>query len=188
MSLPHRADHVGSFLRPAELLDARRSATGDPERLRAIEDRHILRVLAKQKELGFDIFTDGELRRRTFMSDLTDAVSGFDLSGSMPRQWQAASAASSSATGNSAASVAALGGVVTAKLRAIRPLTGHEVPFLKQHSPGPIKMTLPSATQFPAIAFKPGVTDKIYKDHSALLWGHRRNSKTRIGTPSPPRA
>jgi 5-methyltetrahydropteroyltriglutamate--homocysteine methyltransferase len=29
---------------------------------------------------------------------------------------------------------------------------------------------LPSATQFPAIAFKRGVTDKIYKDHSALLW------------------
>jgi 5-methyltetrahydropteroyltriglutamate--homocysteine methyltransferase len=31
-------------------------------------------------------------------------------------------------------------------------------------------MTLPSATQFPAISFKRGVTDKIYKDHSALLW------------------
>jgi len=172
MSLPYRADHVGSFLRPAELLDARRAAADNPERLRLIEDRHILRVLAKQKELGFDIFTDGELRRRTFMSDLTDAVAGFDLSGSMPRQWQAASAAGNSATGSSAASAsaAALGGVVTAKLRALRPLTGHEVPFLKQHSPGPIKMTLPSATQFPAIAFKPGVTDKVYKDHSALLW------------------
>jgi 5-methyltetrahydropteroyltriglutamate--homocysteine methyltransferase len=31
-------------------------------------------------------------------------------------------------------------------------------------------MTLPSATQFPAISFKRGVTDKIYQDHSALLW------------------
>ena len=31
-------------------------------------------------------------------------------------------------------------------------------------------MTLPSATQFPAIAFKRGVTDRVYKDHSALLW------------------
>jgi 5-methyltetrahydropteroyltriglutamate--homocysteine methyltransferase len=31
-------------------------------------------------------------------------------------------------------------------------------------------MTLPSATQFPAISFKRGVTDKIYKDHSELLW------------------
>jgi 5-methyltetrahydropteroyltriglutamate--homocysteine methyltransferase len=31
-------------------------------------------------------------------------------------------------------------------------------------------MTLPSATQFPAISYKVGVTDKIYKDRSALLW------------------
>jgi 5-methyltetrahydropteroyltriglutamate--homocysteine methyltransferase len=31
-------------------------------------------------------------------------------------------------------------------------------------------MTLPSATQFPAISFKRGVTDSVYKDHSALLW------------------
>ena len=52
----------------------------------------------------------------------------------------------------------------------MRPLTGRELPFLKLHSPGDIKMTLPSPTQFPAIAFKRGVTDKVYKDHSALLW------------------
>ena len=59
MSLPYRADHVGSFLRPAELLEARRSAADDRDRLRSIEDRHILRILNKQKELGFEIFTDG---------------------------------------------------------------------------------------------------------------------------------
>jgi len=59
---------------------------------------------------------------------------------------------------------------VTKTLRQTRPLTGHELPFLKQNAPGAIKMTLPSATQFPAIAFKRGVTDKIYNDHSALLF------------------
>jgi 5-methyltetrahydropteroyltriglutamate--homocysteine methyltransferase len=31
-------------------------------------------------------------------------------------------------------------------------------------------MTLPSATQFPAIAYKRGITDKVYSNHSALLW------------------
>src|ERR1700686_2228422 len=72
-----RADHVGSFLRSAELLDAR-NAGAPPERLREIEDRDILRVLAKQKELGFRIFTDGEFRRSGFMSDFNDAVDGFD--------------------------------------------------------------------------------------------------------------
>jgi len=44
------------------------------------------------------------------------------------------------------------------------------VRFLRQHSPGPFKITLPSANQFPAIAFKKGVTDRVYRDHSELLW------------------
>ena len=51
MGTPYRADHVGSFLRPAELLKARQEGA-DPQRLRAMEDRHVQRVLAKQKELG----------------------------------------------------------------------------------------------------------------------------------------
>src|SRR5207245_2700935 len=87
MGTPYRADHVGSFLRPAELLKARQVGA-DPQRLRAIEDRHIQRVLARQKELGFEIFTDGELRRRNFMSDLIDAVEGFDTDDAVARSWR----------------------------------------------------------------------------------------------------
>ena len=99
------------------------------------------------------------------MSDLTDAVEGFDLNTPMPLG-MASRFPSLVALKPSAAAL----GVVTGKLRAVRPLTGHELPFLKQHSPGAIKMTLPSATQFPAIAFKPDVTDRWYESHSALLW------------------
>jgi 5-methyltetrahydropteroyltriglutamate--homocysteine methyltransferase len=155
-----RADHVGSFLRPTELLEAR--STASPDQLRLIEDQHILRVLARQKELGSEVATDGELRRRNFMSDFTDAVEGFDMSAGLGRTWKAGEAASPS--------VSSVTGIVASKLRQVRPLTGHELPFLKAHSPLPIKMTLPSATQFPAISFKSGVTDTVYKDHSALLW------------------
>ena len=162
MSSQYRADQVGSFLRPSDLLQAHQSATADRERLRAIEDQHILRVLAKQQELGFEIFTDGELRRRNFMSDFTDAVDGFDLGKGLSRKWEAGQAEDSG--------VSKVTGIVTSKLHQARPLTGHELPFLKAHSPGAIKMTLPSATQFPAISFSRGVTDKVYKDHSALLW------------------
>ena len=160
MAEEYRADHVGSFLRPAELLEARRNGK-DPQRLRELEDRHIARVLAKQKELGFEIFSDGELRRRNFMSDFTDAVGGFDLGDSLERTWEAAEA-------KGAASLR-VAGIVTARLKQVRPLTGHELPYLKAHSPGAIKMTLPSATQFPAISYKRGVTDKVYDTHSALL-------------------
>src|ERR1700751_6450001 len=86
MPVAYRADQVGSFLRPAQLLEARRTA--EPTTLAEIEDREILRVLAKQKELGFDIFSDGELRRRNFISDFTDAVEGFDLGDSVARTWK----------------------------------------------------------------------------------------------------
>lgn len=159
MAVPYRADQVGSFLRPAELLEAR-AAGVDGGRLREVEDRHILRVLAKQQELGFEVFTDGELRRRNFMSDLIDSVEGFDLGDAVSRTWQGgAQAAPSSVTG-----------IVTGKLRQTRRLTAHELAFMKAHSPGAIKMTLPSSNQFPAIAFKRGITDKVYPDHSALLW------------------
>ena len=158
----YRADQVGSLLRPPELLEARKAAGAHPERLRALEDECILRVLGKQQQLGFEVFTDGELRRRNFMSDFTDAVEGFDMADAVARTWQAGQARD--------AGVSSVTGIVTARLRQVRPLTGHELPFLKAHSPGAIKMTLPSATQFPAIAFKRGVTDKVYKDHSALLW------------------
>jgi 5-methyltetrahydropteroyltriglutamate--homocysteine methyltransferase len=160
MRLPYRADTIGSFLRPAELTEARDSGA-NPERVRAIEDQHILRLLAKQKELGFEIFTDGELRRQNFMSDFTDAVGGFDASGEIARSWNAT---------QGKPKVSAVTGVVNDKLRQLRPLTAHELSFLKANSPGDVKMQVPSATQFPAIAFKRGITDRIYEDHSALLW------------------
>src|ERR1700722_9609821 len=89
MATPFRADHVGSFLRPAELLDARRNGKMPAEDLQALEDTHIRRIFEKQKELGFEVFTDGELRRRNFMSDFTDAVEGFDMGDAVNQTWKA---------------------------------------------------------------------------------------------------
>jgi len=164
MSVPFRADQVGSFLRPKELIEARRSDPPNPERLRAVEDKCIDRVLAKQKELGFEIFTDGEFRRSNFMGDFTDAVKGFDFSDGLARNWNTAT------PGGSTLGRGRVAGVVVEKLHAVRPLTGHELPYMKQHSPGAIKMTLPSATQFPAISYKRGRSDKAYESYSAMLW------------------
>jgi len=163
MSSRYRADHVGSLLRPAELLEARKSKAPTAE-LHAIEDRHIQRVLVKQKELGFGVFTDGELRRSNFMSDFTDAVEGFDFGDAVARKWEDAKK-----PGGSPSAVSSINGIVTSRLRQREPLTGRELPFLKEHAPGPIKMTLPSATQFPAISFKYGITDDAYRDPYELL-------------------
>jgi 5-methyltetrahydropteroyltriglutamate--homocysteine methyltransferase len=163
-SFSYRADHVGSFLRPAELLEARRSGVS-LDKLRELEDKHISRVLERQKELGFEIFTDGELRRSNFMSDFTDAVEGFDLGDDISRHWSDDTQKPS----GQAPAVSSITGIVKSKLRQVQPLTGKELPFLRQHAPGAIKMTLPSATQFPAISFKYGATDAVYPDPFALL-------------------
>ncbi len=162
MTAPYRADQVGSFLRPGALLEARKDPTTRPERLRELEDRAILESLQRQRELGFEIFTDGELRRSNFMSDFWDAVAGLDHGDQVARMWQVGKTGSPH--------VSAVTGIVTQKLRQLRRLTGHELPFMKQHSPGAIKITLPSATQFPAIAYKRGVSDRVYPTASDFLW------------------
>jgi 5-methyltetrahydropteroyltriglutamate--homocysteine methyltransferase len=159
----YRADHVGSFLRPAELLQARVSGMPADE-LHPLENKHILRVLEKQRELGFEVFTDGEFRRSNFMSDFTDAVEGFDLGDAISRHWDDAA---KNVSGRPA--VSSITGIVKSRLKQKQPLTNRELPYLQQHSPGAIKMTLPSATQFPAISYKYGVTDTVYRDPFELL-------------------
>ncbi len=75
---PFRADQVGSLLRPAELREARLKVSRgemNAAALKDIEDRQIARVIARQESLGLRAVTDGEFRRRTWMSDF---IQGFD--------------------------------------------------------------------------------------------------------------
>lgn len=63
---PFRADVVGSYLRPAELKQARADfAAGkiDEAALKAVEDNAITELVAKQKAAGLHVITDGEFRR-----------------------------------------------------------------------------------------------------------------------------
>ena len=66
MNTPFRYDFVGSFLRPQKLKDARKNfeeGTISQEKLTAVEDECILELVAKIKELGYHVITDGEFRR-----------------------------------------------------------------------------------------------------------------------------
>ena len=163
MAAKYRADHIGSLLRPTELLQFRGSERVDRDQLRALEDKHILGVLQRQKDLGFTIFTDGELRRLNFMSDFNDAVEGIDQSDNLLRSWQAGAAGSST-------QVSRVPGIVVGKIKQTRRLTQHELAYMKQYSPGDIKITLPTANQFPAIYYKKGISDRAYPTYSAFLW------------------
>ena len=160
MSTQIRADHIGSFLRPPDILAARHQCDDDSVHLHELEDRAILRVLEKQREVGLDVLSDGEFRRNGFMGDLTAAVDGFDFGEGIPRAWK---------SGTVVAPAQPLRGIVTSKLKQKRRLTEHEVPFVKEHAHGAYKMTLPSATQFPAIAWKKGASSAAYPQPSDLL-------------------
>ena len=162
MAQAFRADHLGSFLRPPEVLKLREQPGFDTEQLHKLEDDYIVRVLRKQRELGFHIFTDGEVRRATFMSDFNDSVEGVGTEEGAQRQWKA--------VGDKKGKPMDVHGLVVDKVRAKRRMTAHEVTFLKKHSPGAIKMTLPTPNQFPAIMFKKGVSTKAYPTYSEFLW------------------
>jgi 5-methyltetrahydropteroyltriglutamate--homocysteine methyltransferase len=76
---PFRADHVGSFLRPAYLLEAReKKARGEitPAQLRAVEDRAIAEVVQAQRDAGMHSITDGEFRRTYFHIDFLEQLGG----------------------------------------------------------------------------------------------------------------
>ena len=78
---PFRADHVGSLLRPAALLEARgRHAAGelDDEALRAVEDAAIRDVVRMQEEVGLQTATDGEFRRTSWHMDFIYQLGGID--------------------------------------------------------------------------------------------------------------
>jgi len=76
---PFRADHVGSLLRPAELLEARdKKAQGQISdiELRQIEDNCICDVVKMQEDVGFEGITDGEYRRSLWHADYLRRIQG----------------------------------------------------------------------------------------------------------------
>ncbi len=80
---PFRAEHIGSLVRPPELLRARQqhaAGTLDRENLAAIENAAIARVVKLQEELGLQVVTDGEFRRGTYSDAFTSAgISGVKI-------------------------------------------------------------------------------------------------------------
>ncbi len=86
-------DVVGSLLRPTELLDAQKQLAGGvitAARFKDIEDRAVDDAIALQESVGLEVVTDGEMRRQSFQSQMTTAVSGFgsfDLDAFLWGEW-----------------------------------------------------------------------------------------------------
>src|SRR5919108_4497633 len=161
---PYRADQVGSFLRPEPLKAAHTAyAQGQlsAEQLRELEDRAILEVLELQRQVGIDVFSDGEFRRGAWAGDFAESVEGYV---------DAAPAVTVFNTARGNAPQQRPGGrVIGQKLRQKRRLTANESAFLKAHAPGPFKMTMPAASYILARGYRPDVTDRVYGSRAAAL-------------------
>ena len=179
MATPYRADHVGSLLRPPEVLEAQAAhAQGRLalEELRRVEHQAIHLALDLQRQVGLDVFSDGEYRRSSWAGDFAEAVDGYVL-GEAPIEFEwrlpdgtpRTTPASGAGLAAAQRGVGLVGRVVGERLRQHRRLTGHESAFLKQHAPGPYKVTLPAASYVVARGYKPGLTTRVYPTRADLM-------------------
>ncbi len=160
----YRADHVGSFLRPPALLEARAAhAEGRlaAASLRVAEDRAILTMLEVQRRAGLDVLSDGEYRRGMWITGLPAAVDGFGPGTMLNiRKWRGRPAART-AVGHAATVGDNPPAVIVGKLAPRRRITDAESAFLREHAGGPYKITIPSPTWY-LRGYIPGTSDRVY--------------------------
>jgi 5-methyltetrahydropteroyltriglutamate--homocysteine methyltransferase len=136
------ADIVGSLLRPAELLRAQEQLSAGAitrTEFKAIEDQAVDEAISLQESVGLEVVSDGEMRRQSFQSQMTAAVSGFgefDLHAFLWGEWHDESGIYRKRRPRRL-------GVVD-KLTRHRFLSVDEFVYLKRRTKGIPKITLPS--------------------------------------------
>jgi 5-methyltetrahydropteroyltriglutamate--homocysteine methyltransferase len=160
-------DVVGSLLRPPELLEARRQLEAGEipaADFKAIEDRAADAAVRLQEEAGLDVVSDGEMRRLSFQSPLTEAVEGFGgvtLDSFLWGDWQ------SEALGAQSIERPVRMGV-TARLRRRRHLAAEEFTYLRARTDRIPKVSLTSPSLF-ANLWSPEVSGDAYPTLDSFL-------------------
>ena len=131
----YRADHIGSLLRPPELMEARRRFEDgmiEADELKSVEDEAIVKAVKLQRDADLDVVTDGEFRRTDFRTGFTDAFEGFDVE-QTEKYWH-------SADGDVLMPTLQL--YVKGKLEQKHRIAGGEVEFLKGLTSVGVKSTM----------------------------------------------
>jgi 5-methyltetrahydropteroyltriglutamate--homocysteine methyltransferase len=135
------------------------------EQLREAEDKTILTILELQRQTGIDVYSDDEYRRGMWMTGLPAAVEGFAPGALLNiRNWRGQPlpyVPGRTGVGHAAASGQNPGAIISGKLAPKRRITGLESAFLKQHAPGPYKITIPSPSWYLRGYIK-GASDQVY--------------------------
>jgi 5-methyltetrahydropteroyltriglutamate--homocysteine methyltransferase len=136
------ADVVGSLLRPAKLRAAQKQLAAGAitaGEFKEIEDRAVDEAIALQESVGLEILTDGEMRRLSFQSQMTAAVSGFGkftLDAFLWGEWYDEQGVHRTPRPRRLGAVA--------KLSRLRSLSADEFSYLKSRTKRISKITLPS--------------------------------------------
>jgi 5-methyltetrahydropteroyltriglutamate--homocysteine methyltransferase len=155
---PFKADHVGSFLRPKELLDARKkhqSGEIGAEELRAVEDDAIRGVVKFQEDLGLKGITDGEFRRTFFHVDFLTQLDGVVEEGGIQVKFH-----SKAGELDFAPPVMKVKG----KIKHAGPIQLADFEFLKSVTKGVAKVTIPSPTMLHFRGGRNSVDKTVYPD------------------------
>jgi methionine synthase II (cobalamin-independent) len=159
---PFRADHVGSFLRPKSLLDAREkfnSEAIDPAALRRTEDEAIRGIVKFQEDLGLRGITDGEFRRTYFHIDFLTQLQGVETKGSIAVSFR-------SNAGNVDFSPPVMH--VTSKVRHVKDIQRADFEFLKSVTTRTPKVTIPSPTMLHFRGGRNAISREAYPDLEAF--------------------
>jgi len=159
-----RSDQVGSLLRPPALLNARAAQQGgrlSEAELSQLEDAAILKALQAQAAAGQQIYVDGEFRRTGFMTGFPDSVEGFVPDAYVPIAWKGGTGTEGASPNTQL--------VVGQRLRPKKRIAKNEADFLKEHAPGPFKVTLPSPVNFAVIFWRKGLSDRAYTSADEFL-------------------
>ncbi|MGH7916218.1 MAG: cobalamin-independent methionine synthase II family protein [Candidatus Binataceae bacterium] len=134
----YRAQTIGSLLRPDYLKDAKRRYRHDElsaAELKRIEDQAVDEALALQENAGFELVSDGEQRRLSFLGSLVETTEGLSRDRSITKPWH---------TDQNHVEELSLGLAATGKLRRLRSMVGEEFVYARARAHKPIKVTLPS--------------------------------------------
>jgi 5-methyltetrahydropteroyltriglutamate--homocysteine methyltransferase len=159
---PFRADHVGSFLRPQALLDAReRRRRGEitQAELRVVEDAAIRDVVAFQENLGLTGITDGEYRRTYFHVDFLEQLQGVETKGGIAVSFH-------TAQGNVEFAPPVM--KVTGPVRHVKPIQLADFEFLRSVTKKTPKVTIPSPTMLHFRGGREAISRDAYPDLDAF--------------------
>ena len=161
-----RADHVGSFLRPPELLSARADREAgkiSPAELHAIEDAAIRGVVKFQEGLGLQSITDGEYRRAVFYMGFYGGLGGVSAA------YEAAGGQGLTFVDRQGHKLPLIIPTVERRLRWTAPIHAAEFKFLASLTARTPKMTIPSPTILHLRAGREHINRAAYPDLD-LFW------------------